>query len=541
MPGAVTSIQKAKVWLQECLDNHESTCHEPDVGFVPTRLIRLLPHNNAITCRLQDMSSFEVTTPYAALSYCWGGDQTFKTTTETLSQYLISIDPQVLPQTLQDAIHVAYHLGLEHIWIDALCIVQNSSADKAIEIGRMARVYQNATITISATRAKAVWDGFLAPRAPLGSHLPDRVFSLPCQRESEKVGNIILVPSTFEGLDPLDARGWTFQERVLSPRVLDFGTLRTQYTCQALKTIVPSDGWSQHPIDRAYGSGLDARIMAELMSGQIKSRQEIFSLWRKVVEGFTARALSFETDKLPAIAGMAEGFSKLVPDNQYCAGLWSSDLPRSLIWSVSSMNIDSRLAEDKIAAPSWSWAAVGCPVKFDNLFTGADAVYSTKIESCSTQPLDERASFGGVKGGELLLNAHYRRARWVRESIYGSTNVLLAVDDGIPEHPEAITLGFRAGNSTHISFRPDAIEREFERDVRYALDVFLVLLGTIPPLSSMSTVFPSFFGLVLREVETVGEKRYRRVGLFQKTLNAVNFRNYVDWFEREAMILFCVI
>ena len=122
------------------------------------------------------------------------------------------------------------------------------------EIGRIGRVYCNAAITFAASHAKAVWDGFLGERPHLGSELPDMVFELPCQRSDGLSGRVVIVPLTFENTEPLDSRGWTFQERVLSNRVLDFEALRTQWTCRTNSRPLLSDSWSARLVDRAYGS-----------------------------------------------------------------------------------------------------------------------------------------------------------------------------------------------------------------------------------------------------------------------------------------------
>jgi len=225
---------------------------------MPTRLIHVTRQEADIFCRLVETDSSR-SNAYATLSYCWGGDQTFKTTLKTITEYKQEIQPKSLPQGLQDAIYVAIHLGLEYIWIDALCIIQDSVADKTIEIALMAKVYGNATVTIAATRSTAVWNGFLGERRLLGAELPDMVFELPCQHVGEELGKLVLIPITFEPIDPLESRAWTFQERVLSNRVPGFGSLRTHRGCQTNIGSTFSDGWSDLPVNKAYGSfGLDA-------------------------------------------------------------------------------------------------------------------------------------------------------------------------------------------------------------------------------------------------------------------------------------------
>ncbi|KAF1977686.1 HET-domain-containing protein, partial [Bimuria novae-zelandiae CBS 107.79] len=395
------ALGEAKSWLEDCLQSH-ADCPKPDPTFTPTRLVQISPE-----CRLCEMGT--QIEPYAALSYCWGGDQVFKTTSQMLPQYKQAIDPTRLPQTLQDAIHVARQLGLHYIWIDALCIIQNSNDDKAIEIGRMAHVYGNATITIGATRASAVWNGFLSPRSPLGTHSPHKIFSLPCKYKGQDMGTVTLLPYTGEGREALDSRGWTFQERVLSPRILDFGSLRTQFTCQTALDHVPSDGWSHLPLDRPYGDGIDARLIADLLAG-LYPPEEMLQHWDAIVQGFTDRSLAFATDKFPAIAGMAERYGAILND-EYCAGLWRRGMPANLLWTVDDGlkqiygEISPRLLQGEVSAPSWSWAAVSQPVRFEAVYTrpGKDTTFCVSVEDCEIQHVDVRAPYGGVATGTLTL------------------------------------------------------------------------------------------------------------------------------------------
>jgi hypothetical protein len=68
---------------------------------------------------------------------------------------------QQLPATIIDAIRLAQTLSISYLWIDSLCIVQNSEEDKVREIATMDRVYKNSWVTISAARASTCLDGFL--------------------------------------------------------------------------------------------------------------------------------------------------------------------------------------------------------------------------------------------------------------------------------------------------------------------------------------------------------------------------------------------
>jgi hypothetical protein len=102
---------------------------------------------------------------YAALSYCWGASLPSTTTTANLQAHESGISFDTLPRTLQDAILVVRWMGIEYIWIDCLCILQDSKTDWEHEAARMADVYPNAYLTITASRAEHCGEGFLGSRA----------------------------------------------------------------------------------------------------------------------------------------------------------------------------------------------------------------------------------------------------------------------------------------------------------------------------------------------------------------------------------------
>lgn len=530
-PNAISVLGKAKSWLEDCLMNH-TECSKPDPAFTPTRLIQVFPE-----CRLCEMGS--QVEPYAALSYCWGGDQVFKTTVQMLPQYVQAIDSSQLPQTLQDAIYVAQQLGLQYIWIDALCIIQDSGPDKAVEIGRMAQVYGNATITIGATRASAVWNGFLGARKPLAAESPNRVFSLPSRLGDRDMGSITLLPFTTEGIEPLDTRGWTFQERVLSPRIIDFGNLRTQYTCQTPLKQVPSDGWSHLPLDRPYGTGLDARLIANLLAG-LHPPDEMLQHWMTIVKGFTSRGLAFATDKLPAIAGMAEHFGALMKD-EYCAGLWRRGMPTNLLWTKGDRmaqiynDHEPRLSGADVAAPSWSWAAVSRVVTYDRKYTAPreSISFTVQIEDCTVSLADPRTPYGAVFSAHLVLNAWARKAVW---NFHHDATILMSSPDEV-DVEDYLQSGYSTG-STGITFVPDALEKEFVEDSTCELGVCMLLFGIDQPRRETG-LHPALFGLVVARASD-GET-FRRVGMFHKTVGWEGFEAYMKWFADQAMGKFVVV
>ncbi|KAH8729053.1 heterokaryon incompatibility protein-domain-containing protein [Phaeosphaeriaceae sp. PMI808] len=158
------SHRQALSWLQQCRDNHEDCKTDLDEDFPrPKRLLRILP-NSDMAVLVPDS-----TAPYAALSYCWGGPQRFTLTRSTLRRLEAGINTRLLSPSIQDAVKVMRSLQLSHIWVDALCIVQDDDDDKSTEIQNMAYIYYLAEITIAAGNASSAREGFLANAVPYPS------------------------------------------------------------------------------------------------------------------------------------------------------------------------------------------------------------------------------------------------------------------------------------------------------------------------------------------------------------------------------------
>ncbi len=82
---------------------------------------------------------------YATLSYCWGGEQPWKLTAETLRTAPV-FRWEELPKTILDAIKVTSGLGIPFLWVDSLCIVQDDPRSMAMEIDKMSEIYGNGVL-----------------------------------------------------------------------------------------------------------------------------------------------------------------------------------------------------------------------------------------------------------------------------------------------------------------------------------------------------------------------------------------------------------
>jgi hypothetical protein len=192
-PGSEQSHSMAQYWLKTCLESH-TQCAKPRGDFMPTRLLEIEQfHDQTYYPRLRLRETFgRDFAPYAALSYCWGGKQPITTTSQNINQHLIRINYTDLPNTIQDAITVASKLGLRYLWVDSLCIIQHDRQDRTFEIGQMPSIYSQARVTISASRASSVQEGFLQSRRLLNQNSPYPILEFPYCCRMEKRGRFAL-------------------------------------------------------------------------------------------------------------------------------------------------------------------------------------------------------------------------------------------------------------------------------------------------------------------------------------------------------------
>jgi hypothetical protein len=78
---------------------------------------------------------------FAALSYCWGGDQSWKLTNNNTSSTLDSVRWSDLSATVKDVIEVARELSVPYLWVDSVCIAQDDPEEIAQEIDKMSHIY----------------------------------------------------------------------------------------------------------------------------------------------------------------------------------------------------------------------------------------------------------------------------------------------------------------------------------------------------------------------------------------------------------------
>lgn len=157
-----TNFSIARNWLGSCLSNHIKGGLANDTH-LPTRLIDVGSNDSKFVPRL--VSTTDTMGKYAVLSRCWGGNIAFQTTTETIGRMFQGMSLTEMPMNFRPAITITQNLGLRYLWIDSICIIQNSR-DWEVEASKMADIYANATVTIAAVVAHNSTYGILRHSTP---------------------------------------------------------------------------------------------------------------------------------------------------------------------------------------------------------------------------------------------------------------------------------------------------------------------------------------------------------------------------------------
>jgi hypothetical protein len=236
---SVSSWTTATNWLQSCIESHPKCSRSLDHSWLPTRVIDVGSISNPdLRLRITNLAS--PVSPYATLSHCWGKLKIKQLLLSNLSTLVNGIVFAELPMTFQDAIVITRRLGLRFLWIDSLCIIQDSIEDWAHESAMMDLVYSNSTCNIAATAAEDSSVGCFFERNPLLAQ-PCRVKidSFPGPVSDSGQYHLVQEALFFNSIDnqPLNWRGWVLQEQFLSPRIIRCGRNQLFWECQEMVSM----------------------------------------------------------------------------------------------------------------------------------------------------------------------------------------------------------------------------------------------------------------------------------------------------------------
>ena len=440
------TFELATKWFTNCIANH-AACQPSRALARPKRIIDLGCPTLNDQIRLIKFPTRP--DPYAALSYTWGSGNSFKTEMQTLPQRQVNIPWLSLPNGSQDTISICRKLGLRYLWIDALCIVQDDRTDWQQESAKMADVYEGAAVTISVAWASDCTESYFHHRYYWDAHTGKQTGLVGDDVESiEYQGSAICVCQAFEhetvspkvqNESPLYHRAWALQERLFSPRILQYTRSELCWECRPCMEC-ECGGINAHNIssrnrDERIDRGerfeemlLAARSALPQLLRRVLDQDQMtlypgplrydftasFKPWRDIVDAYSQRHITFKTDKLPAFSGTASRFT-ISELGYYYAGLWEVGLPMNLIWAQFQRGGKRPPPAERVkhaySAPSWSWASVQGRALVGYAFNELDCFVEAVVEDVNCIPAGPDR-FGEVQAGaSLTLRAPVIRAR----------------------------------------------------------------------------------------------------------------------------------
>jgi len=298
-----------------------------------------------------------------------------------------------LPRRFQDALAIARWMQVNYVWIDALCILQDSEEDWLKQSTIMGDIYANCYCNIAATSGDPK-KGCFTDRS---TEMVEPYF-ISNPRADDNARTYVVGYDDFWSNSLLDTdlhkRAWVLQERLLSPRAIHFGQeqifweCRCEKACEAYPQGIPEQfsnwrirSWRQSdamldPAERQpmadpeqYPSLL-GRLLQFLTKAKPRSvpldAASIYKIWSKTIERYMECELTYSEDKLVALSGIAQRVTGAT-NERYLAGLWDNPLlASSLLWYVVARKQANgtrstrapSLGKPGYRAPSWSWASL---------------------------------------------------------------------------------------------------------------------------------------------------------------------------------------
>ena len=433
------TYQAIKDLLGTCSQHHSSIrCPNRTNEILPTRIIDVgLSEDSVVSLYV----SVNTPGPYVALSHVWGAGIHTKLKEEAIEDWKKSIDVSTLSRSFQDAIIVTRRLGFRYIWIDALCIIQDSLEDWHQEVSRMGDVYRKAFLTIAISANSQNPEGFLT-RKPNYNKSCKLELAL---NDGSSCGQVWVKPQA-KSKGEIDSRAWCLQERLLSTRLLTFTPEEFFFECQEQCQVSESGAYSLAE-SRYFEAG--NRLMKSLSQAakdlQIPTslgqqthdgvRRSITRYWYAMIgdaddrvtgSGYANRRLSQTSDILPALSGLAHEVNKVI-QCEYLAGIWACSLVEGLLWQrvqhappetfPRSSQIPCRNGDPR--APSWSWAASNDPVQYTDVHLANNEI---NIVNAGTS-LTGNDSMGGVSAGWINLDRPVLEIRCIRVETPGFSNM----------------------------------------------------------------------------------------------------------------------
>jgi hypothetical protein len=365
-----------KYWLTACHDQH-TECLRTFAGetvdtndpILPTRVVEVGGLNDSHRVRLLETQGL-INAKYSALSHCWGSpdNKPLTTTKSSFQKHCEEIPWALIPKTFQDAVIATRNVGLQYLWIDSLCIIQDDHDDWLRESKKMGTVYERAELTFAASHAIDSHHGLFLARSPefQSVTLPD------FWNETEAVYATITLADDID-LYPengsLNKRAWVTQEWLLSRRMIFYTKDQLIWSCKSVT--------QRETGEKCFNTARNPK-------------------WKIIIEQYSDRQLTIPTDRLIALEGLKSEYSKKTGNgNTYINGLWKDSLPDQLLWQVCEKAGES----NPLSLPSWTWASVSPGVRFAPMYKAKNLCESIRLDTANILIIKARMKRLMIKTG----------------------------------------------------------------------------------------------------------------------------------------------
>jgi hypothetical protein len=455
--STITLIQKL---LKTCTSQHR-LCQEPLSGSLnsftyPVRMLEIVEDLTFPKLRLVTMEESHPRSHlrYATLSHRWKGGEIWKTRTENIQQSFLDIPYLALPKTFRDAIDFSVALGIHHLWVDSICIIQDDGLDWKQQSAQMGMIFEGSVCTFAAIDAMSddeedkglflnrdmlpvkisIESSYSVIYDTLRSDHPHEHAKVDYRRHGTTLDVEALSSNAWNAaqvtvkpehtpfamsIDRSDwnTRGWIFQERVLSTRMLYFTKEQVFWECaECIESehhgADPESNKTEEAIDLDWLGSENAtsstlrlhRMLRQSKQTHMKTTQlptddrstfSFFDTWEEyqklnawwlITERYSECQLTFTMDRWFAIQGLCEVMRHHFKSDIH-AGIWDVGIGACLLWQTRLAPLQP-FADFK--APSWSWLALNGPISYlysDESYAG----YFQKV-----QPLVGKHAFHDV-------------------------------------------------------------------------------------------------------------------------------------------------
>jgi hypothetical protein len=504
--GSKASIGLMKQWIDRCHMTHGHALPEHDRG--PSRLIKL-SKNEELRAKV---CSPKAPVKFAALSYRWGADVQSATLKKNVNERYEKLTTSDFPKTLRDAIHVTRGLGLEYLWIDRICILQDDGDDWAKEASLMADIYETAYVVISATATEDCRDGFLEKRSEPPLVMQHKLRGKgSCEVRARQIEGHNCDSETPKTNYSLMQRGWCMQERYLARRIIHFLPDEVIFQCENERDC-ECDAASKEDAYYEDYEGLDT-FMSLRTAPNMEAKGPAFAWeWMVIASDYSKMNLTYGDDSLPALSGLAACMEHLKP-GKYIAGLWQHDIIYQLGWCVESgPSVRRWRCPEKVdlVGPTFSWSSHVRPVGKGHSRHTRDisALKGFEVDLATSNP------YGKVRHASLSLNgpvvSGHDMISWLKTSKLTRDTAHVFLDTGLH-----VTVPFIYRDRTN-----DAHYQELENKIDWRS---VICFG----LYECGNSQPTQLDALLLQVSKTGNGEYVRTGVIREV--------WKFWFYEKAV------